>query len=285
MVNIPNIFNKIRNYFGNLLYYPGCLTRFALPEIENNYVEILKKLDLEFVTIPDYFVCCGAPVLNAGYVDEFNEHKGSLYNYLKKYGITKIVTSCPTCYHMLKNKYNYDVKHATQAIYKHINKLKPISEGEKITFHDPCHLGRYEGVYNEPRAIVKAMGFELIEMKDNKEKSLCCGAGAGLRNVKPRTSAEIAKIRGKQAADAGTKKMVTCCPMCYSHLKENAPKGVEVYELSELLVKSLGIEVEKKTDEADKIDDDNKDNNKKKEEKTKDKDNKEDKKEKVKLDI
>ena len=243
-----NIFNKIIDYFGNLCYYPGCLTRATLPEIEKNYIEILKELNTDFITLPKEFICCGAPVLNAGYVDEFIGHKNVLVDHLKKYGVSKIITSCPTCYHMLKKKYGYNVIHFTQFLASKISKLNritPLGEPEKITYHDPCHLGRYENVYDEPRKIIQTMGFEVLEMRDNKEKSLCCGAGAGLRNIKPKMSSEIAKIRNKQALDLDTKKLVTCCPMCYTHLKENAPKGLEVYELSEFVIKSLKLKQEK----------------------------------------
>lgn len=233
------IFNKIMDHFGNLCYYPGCLTKIALPEIEENYKEILKRLDIDFISIPDDIVCCGAPVLNAGYKDEFLEHKDRLVEYFKKHGVTKVLTSCPTCYSMLKKKYNYNVRHFTQLLREKMSRFQKIAEGEKITYHDPCHLGRYEKVYGEPRAILKALGFEVVEMRDNREKALCCGAGAGLKNIKPKMSAQIAKIRTNQAVTAGTTKLVTCCPMCYAHLKENAPENLEVFELSELVLKSL----------------------------------------------
>jgi heterodisulfide reductase subunit D len=231
--------NRIIDYFGNLCYYPGCLTRFALPEIEENYIHLLKKLDTDFIVIPDELMCCGAPVLNAGYEDEFNSHKSTLVSYFKKHGVTKIITSCPTCYNMLKKKYNYDAKHFTQLMFKKISRIKPVFAGQKITYHDPCHLGRYESVYEEPRQVLRAMGFEVLELRDNKEKSMCCGAGAGYRNVKPKVSSEIARLRNKQALETGATKFVTCCPMCYSHLKENAPKDLEVYEISELLMKAV----------------------------------------------
>ena len=238
-MGMGQVFSKIRDYFGNTCYYPGCLTRFALPEIEKNYIEIIEKLDIDFIMIPEEMMCCGAPVLNAGYCEEFVDHKGRLVGYFKKHGVSKVITSCPTCYGMLKKKYDYNVQHFTQVMHKHIKKLKKISDGEKITYHDPCHLGRYEGIYDEPREILKAMGFEVVEMKDNREKSLCCGGGAGLRNTNQKTASKIAKIRNRQAIEAGTSKLVTCCPMCYSQLKENAPPGLEVYELSELIIKAL----------------------------------------------
>ena len=77
------------------------------PEIENNYLEILKKLDIDFIMIPDELMCCGAPAFNEGYVEEFVDHKDKVYDYFKKHGATKIITSCPTCFGMLKKKYDY----------------------------------------------------------------------------------------------------------------------------------------------------------------------------------
>lgn len=256
---LNQLFSKIKEMFGNSCYYPGCLTRFALPEIEQNYVKILKALEIDFVQMPDSIMCCGAPAYNAGYEDVFSSHKEKLISWFKQYDVNKIITNCPTCSSFLKDKYNYNVYHVTQIIAKHLPKLAAIASSEKITFHDPCHLGRYSNIYNEPRDILKAMGFQVVEMRDNKERALCCGAGAGLRNSKPGLSKDIAKKRIQQIVEAGTKKAVTCCPMCYVQLKENAPAGIEVYELSELLVRSLNIHTEPTTGITDTTLDEDKD--------------------------
>jgi Fe-S oxidoreductase len=236
---MKNFIKGIKDYFGNIYYYPGCLTRFALPEIEEDYIQILKRLDIDFITVPGQIICCGAPVLDAGCMDEFSEHKESVYTYLKSTSVSRIITSCPSCFGMLKNRYDLSTQHIVQILHDKKECLKPIFKGQKITYHDPCRLGRYEGLYTEPRAILEQMGFELVEMKDNMEKALCCGAGAGLARVRPKTSSKIAKSRCSQAIDSGAGQLVTCCPMCYLQLRDNAPKGLKIFELSQLVLKSL----------------------------------------------
>lgn len=217
----------------NTLYFPGCMTRFVLKDVEKNYEEILKKLGIDFIRIKDLEYCCGSPVLNAGFKQDFNNLVEKNLEAFKHYGVSKIITNCPACYSSLSANFNLKVEHTSQTIWKNINKLKLKNFSEKITYHDPCHLGRYSNVYEEPRNILKALGFELVEFKRSKENALCCGGGGNLKSNASRLASKIAKLR---ISDLHTKKLITCCPMCYYHLKENAPEGVEVLELSQVLL-------------------------------------------------
>jgi Fe-S oxidoreductase len=229
------IIDKLLGMVKNTLYYPGCLTKYALPEIYANYEKILRKMDIDYIMLKEQELCCGSPVLRAGYRSEFRRVKKENLELFRQYGVAKIITSCPACYNMLKEEYGVDVEHITQTVWKNISKFdKDKFKGEKITYHDPCHLGRYSGIYNEPRDILKYLGFEVVEMKDNHERSLCCGGGGGLRSYDLEASKRIAKLRLSQVK---TKKLITSCPMCYSQLKENAKdRDIEVLELSEVLV-------------------------------------------------
>ncbi len=219
---------------GNILYYPGCMTKFILKDLENNYRKILQKIGVDFITLKEREFCCGSPVKAAGFPEEFNELIDKNLKVFKEHGISKIITNCPGCYSILKENYpNIKVEHMTQFIWKNIEKLQPGSWNEKITYHDPCHLGRYCNIYEEPRLILQALDFEVIESKRTRENTLCCGAGGGLRNNAPKMASKIAKLRMKGVK---THKLITCCPMCYYHLKENAPKNIEVLELSQVLI-------------------------------------------------
>jgi heterodisulfide reductase subunit D len=227
------IMDKLLGMVKNTLYYPGCLTKYALPEILANYEKVLKKMDVDFIMLQEQEFCCGSPVIRAGYRKEFRQLKKDNLELFKQYGVSRIITSCPACYHMLKTEYGVEVEHMTQTVWKNIGKFdKDKFKGEKITYHDPCHLGRYSDIYEEPRKILEYLGFEVVELKDNHEKSLCCGGGGGIRSYDPDISKRIARLRLNQVK---TKKMITPCPMCYSHLKENA-KDIEVLEFSEVLV-------------------------------------------------
>jgi Fe-S oxidoreductase len=136
---------------------------------------------------------------------------------------------------MLKTEYGLNVEHITQTVLKNLHRFdKNKFAGEKITYHDPCHLGRYSDIYDEPRKILEYLGYEVIELKDNKEKSLCCGGGGGLRGHDLATAKKIAKLRLKEVK---TKRIISPCPMCYAHLKESAKDtDIEVIEFSEVLI-------------------------------------------------
>lgn len=217
----------------NTLYYPGCMTKYVLKDLEKNYAEILRKLDIEFIMLKELEFCCGSPVINAGFPKDFNNLISKNLESFKQHGISRIITNCPGCYSTFSKNYDIKVEHITQVIWKNIEKLKLKSFNEQITYHDPCHLGRHSDIYDEPRYILKALDFEVIESNQTRENTLCCGAGGGLRNNAPKISSKIAKLRIK---DIKTKKLITSCPMCYHHLKENAPKDVEVLELSQVLL-------------------------------------------------
>lgn len=135
------------------------------------------------------------------------------------------------CINSFNNHYNIKTEHITKVIWDNIKKFEPRYEG-KIAYHDPCELGRKLGVYTEPRKILEALGFEVVEFKTNHENALCCGAGGNLRENSPKVSARIAQIR---LSESPVDKVITTCPRCYQHLKENAG-DYNVYELSEVLV-------------------------------------------------
>jgi len=226
----------------NVLYYPGCLIGNYATDLNENYKQILTKLGINFLQFDD-FVCCGSPVLNAGYVTEFERLKENNLKLLDKYGIGTVITPCPACFKMFSQDYNLkkegiEVKHITQVLSENLVKIKDIFKKEKgmpeITYHDPCHLGRHCKIYDEPRKAIIAAGFKLKEFKKNKENADCCGAGSGVKANFPETARKVAQRRLKGCK---TKMLVTTCPLCYLHLKETAEgeKQVEVFELSQLI--------------------------------------------------
>jgi len=225
-----NIFKKLLG--GNVLYYPGCLTHFVLPEIEDNYKKILRQIDVDFIFIPE-FNCCGSPVINAGYQKDFEILKEKNIGFFEEHGVSKIITNCPACYKILKDYENKDIRieHIIESIYKKIYKINVRHSGD-ITYHDPCHLGRYSGIYEEPRRILKHIGFNVIELRFCREESMCCGGGAGLKTNFPEISNKIAKMILDYVE---TDKLVTPCPLCYKHLKDNSTE-IEVLEFSEVLI-------------------------------------------------
>lgn len=215
----------------NTLYYPGCLTKYSETNIQQNYEKILKKIGVDYIMLKELELCCGSPVMQAGYKKDFNKVKKKNLELFEKYGVARIVTNCPACYHVFKCDYGMHTEHMTTLILKNIKKFDRKPE-EKISYHDPCHLGRYSDIYEPPREALRAIGIEVVELRYNNEQSLCCGGGGGLKTNNPKTANKIAKLR---ISEIKTKKIITPCPMCYAHLKDNA-RGIKVLEFSEVFV-------------------------------------------------
>lgn len=226
---------------GNVLYYPGCLTKFFLKELLSNYERLLSKL-VDFIELKDLEICCGSPLLNAGYLKEAKRIARKNLLTWKEHGVWKIITSCPACYKVFKLDYpkllssKIEVEHVVETIWRGIRegrlkfeKLKGIA-----TYHDPCHLGKYCGIYEEPRKILESLGLKIEEMRFNKEKAFCCGGGGGLKGNFPELSEEIARERVKQATQTKVELLITSCPMCYLCLSDASKGKIEVREISQL---------------------------------------------------
>lgn len=225
--------------WSNTLYYPGCLTKSVLPNIEKNYEDILHKLWIDFIKLSDREYCCGSPVLRAWMKKDFEDIKEKNIVIFKQHAIWLIITNCPACYNMLKYEYKLDehnikVEHITQTLKRCEKKLKKKSSTKEIVYHDPCHLGRLSGVYEEPREVIQSCGYKIKELKKNREHSPCCGGGWWLINNNPELSAKI----GNKVLDEieNEKCMTSPCPMCYYQFKQHAKK-IKVKEFSEIILK------------------------------------------------
>jgi len=235
---------------GNVLYYPGCLTKFVLKDFQRNYENILKYCGIDFIRLKDIEVCCGSPVLNAGYENDFKTLARKNLDIFKKHGIKKIITGCPACYktfhkdykHALGAEWDIEAEHITQTIAKAIKfgKLKFKQQKKKITYHDPCNLGRHSGIYDEPRQILEAMGYEIVEIKFNRENAMCCGGGGGVRSNHPELTNAINKDVLEEAKKTKTDTIATACPMCDAcFVQSSKDSGIIIKELSELIVENL----------------------------------------------
>jgi len=233
---VSSILNKIKNR--TILYYPGCLTKSVLPEIQKNYEEILNNLGIDFIMLKDEEYCCGSPVLRAGLKKDYEEIKEKNIEIFKNHSIGLIITNCPACYNMLKFQYKLEdygikVEHITQTLKRYEKKLKNLNKNISITYHDPCHLGRLSDVYNEPREILKDLGYNIKELPSNREKSMCCGGGGGLINNNPELSKKIAEGVLNEAEKDSC--MTSPCPMCYYQFKQNS-KDINIKEFSEIIL-------------------------------------------------
>jgi Fe-S oxidoreductase len=198
--------------------------------------------------------CTGDPAKRAG--NEFLYQMQATMNIqvLNAYGIKNIVTTCPHCFNTLKNEYpdlggNYKVQHHTQFIQDLINKGKLKIEGgtfkgKKITFHDPCYLGRANGEYEAPRSLIAKLDAELVEMKRCKTNGLCCGAGgAQMFKEAEKGDKEINIERTEEAVELNPELIATGCPFCNTMLTDgvklkNKDNSIKVLDLAELVAQA-----------------------------------------------
>jgi len=244
-----SIFDKLKKASGNTLYYPGCLTKFVAKDIDANYKKLLEMCGEDFIVLADKEVCCGSPVLNAGFPEDFDNLAQKNLAVFKEYNVRRIVTGCPACYEMLHHKYaeilgakwDIGVEHLTTYLLKKLKdgKLKLPRVEIKATYHDPCHLGRYSKIYEEPRDLLKEIGVDLREMVLNREYAFCCGAGGGVQSNNKELAEKIATERVSQAIDTEADYLITPCPMCTYNLRNGNGGEIKVVEFSEVLLGKL----------------------------------------------
>lgn len=227
-----------------MLYFRGCTAREKDSNIENATKYILDKAGIDYHTI-DNEECCGSILLRSGFYDGATEQMKRTYNDIKDEDL--ILTSCAGCYKTLNDDYKeilgYDLNviHISQLLYKLIDEGKiEVNDNFKdlkVTYHDPCHLGRASKVYDEPREVIGKYS-NLVEMENNRENALCCGSGGGVKSAFPEISVNISKNRIKQAEDTKCYLIVTACPFCKLNLGSNS-ENLKVIDLSEFVAKAL----------------------------------------------
>jgi heterodisulfide reductase subunit D len=202
--------------------------------------------------------CCGIPLLLAGLQKEAEENGKRLVDDISKKGISTLVTSCPHCYRAFSSEFPnrfglstpFKTLHFTQFAAdlirrRRIKLTKPIDQ--KLTYHDPCYLGRMgEKIYREPREVLASIpGLKVEEMEHNRDKATCCGGGGLVRAYLPILSSAVAQEKiESQTQPTGVNGVVSSCPFCYFNLKEGAEEvdeggEIAVYDLAELLVRSM----------------------------------------------
>ena len=227
-----------------VLFFAGCTSAVMKPLVPSLVAsaKLLKRAGVDFAVMAQDEPCCGSTLLRVGQTDEFEKLERENFDKFKALGIKKIVTACPGCYTTLKRSAerlgeDIQVVHVTQEVADLVRSgdLKVRKSSEKMTYHDPCHLGRLGGIFEEPREIVKAVS-EFVEMSNKGYESRCCGAGAGLQSAFPKLSRELATRKIEEAQQTGATTLVTCCPFCETQLR--TVPGIKVTDLMELLLEA-----------------------------------------------
>jgi Fe-S oxidoreductase len=223
-------------------YFAGCTAGYRDRAIANSTMRLLEAVGADHTIVDE--VCCGSVLQRIGRPEE--EVEGLMLRNVRAIeaqGVEEIVLSCAGCYRMFKEEYpkhvevGFEVRHVSQFLAESALEFRPLSK--KVTYHDPCHLGRHAGVYDEPRKLLSMIPeIEFREMPRRKETASCCGGGGGVRSAFPDLSRKIASRRVAEASFADV--LVTSCPFCVSNLqagREEFGSKVEIVDLSELLAR------------------------------------------------
>lgn len=242
-----------------VLFWVGCAGSFddRAKKITKAFVRILNKANVEFAVLGTEESCTGDPAKRAGNEFLFQMQAVTNIEVLNAYEITKIVTACPHCFNTIKNEYpglggKYEVVHHTQFLKGLLDEGRLTIEGgqfkgKRITFHDPCYLGRANNVYEAPRDLIRKLDAELVEMKSCKSRGLCCGAG-GAQMFKDAESGdkEINVERTEQALEVKPQIIAAGCPFCNTMMtdgvKVKEKEGdIEVMDIAELIANAQDL--------------------------------------------
>jgi len=214
------------------LYFPCCYPSYEprLRKVAQATANILNKAGVDFGILGSKEVCCGESIRKAGNETLFKRLARENIKTFIESGVKQILVASPHCYHTFKNEYaefkvNFEVVHVSQYLFQLLNegRLKITKEyGKKITYHDPCYLGRHNGIYDEPREVLRKIpGLELVEMAESREESLCCGMGGGRIWMETPKAERFSNLRLQQAIGVGAEELVTSCPYCITQFEDS----------------------------------------------------------------
>ncbi|MFD0798533.1 (Fe-S)-binding protein [Maribacter chungangensis] len=236
-----------------VLFWVGCAGSFddRAKKITKAFVKILNKAEVSFAVLGTEESCTGDPAKRSGNEFLFQMQAVTNIEVMNAYGIKKVVTACPHCFNTLKNEYpglggNYDVVHHTQFLKDLLDEGRISMEGgsfkgKRITFHDPCYLGRANGVYEAPRELIRKLDAELVEMKSCKSRGLCCGAGgAQMFKEAEKGDKEVNILRTEQALETQPQIIAAGCPFCNTMMTDGVKNkeketSIAVMDIAELI--------------------------------------------------
>lgn len=248
-----------------VLYFVGCTGSYDVnvEEVAINTVNIFESSGTDFGILGNKERCCGSVLLRMGDYRSFETIAKENIKQFNNLGIKVLVTSCAGCFKTIKEDYakiggmNFDIKHTVEYLIDLIKAGKLELKHEvkmKVTYHDPCHLGRHSGVFEAPREVLKSIpGIQFVEMERSREFSRCCGAGGGLKAGYPDMQNKISQKRISDALATGATELVSACPFCYQGLQVgiqamNAP--LTMRDITEVVYMALAGTVRKEAASA-----------------------------------
>jgi Fe-S oxidoreductase len=216
----------------DILYFPCCYPSYdpRLKKAAAATAAILNKAGIDYGILGSKENCCGESIRKTGDEELFKRLARENIKTFIDHGVKKILVSSPHCYHSFKNEYrefrvDFEVVHISQYLFELIRegRLELTKEyKKKVTYHDPCYLGRHNGIYDEPREVLrKVPGLELIEMPESRVDSLCCGGGGGRIWMETKKGERFSDFRLEQAIGVGAEVLVTSCPYCIANFEDS----------------------------------------------------------------
>ncbi|AXT20131.1 (Fe-S)-binding protein [Flavobacteriaceae bacterium AU392] len=242
-----------------VLFWTGCAGSFddRAKKITKAFVKLLNKANVEFAVLGTEESCTGDPAKRAGNEFLFQMQAVTNIEVMNAYEIKKIVTACPHCFNTIKNEYpslggNYEVVHHTQFLKSLLDDGRLTVEGgqfkgKRITFHDPCYLGRANNVYEAPRDLIRKLEAELVEMKNCRKNGLCCGAGGAQMFKEPEQGDKDVNVeRTEQALDIKPEIIAAGCPFCNTMMTDGVKakekeNNVAVMDIAELIANAQDL--------------------------------------------
>lgn len=240
-----------------VLFWVGCAGSFddRAKKITKAFVKLLNKAGVSFAVLGTEESCTGDPAKRAGNEFLFQMQAVTNIQVMNAYQIKKIVTTCPHCFNTLKNEYpelggDYEVVHHTQLLQDLIDSGRlSISggtfKGKRITFHDPCYLGRANHIFEAPRQLIQKLDAELVEMKNCKKRGLCCGAGGAQMFKEPEKGHKDINVeRTEQALETEPQIIAAACPFCNTMMTDGVKNKEKESQITVLDVAELIAQAE-----------------------------------------
>ena len=240
----------------DLLYWVGCAGAFD-PDgqvVARSMIKILNRLGISYRILGKRECCTGDPARRMGEEGLFRDLAARNIDTFDRFSVQRVLTSCPHCFNTFKNEYpslgaTFQVEHHSEFLSRMITEGKlrlPEKTSQSITFHDPCYLGRGNGLTGPPREVLGAVSTENLEMEQHGRSSFCCGAGGGAMWLDIAGKTRVENLRAQQAAETGASTLATACPFCKSMLQagqqslESAGKSMQGKDLAEVIVEAKG---------------------------------------------
>jgi heterodisulfide reductase subunit D len=249
-----NLFKKLPEHAyekeqAQVVFFVGCVASFfpMAQKIPVSMARILEQAGVDFTILGGKEWCCGFPLLGMGMSEKLNSLMEHNLQKIREVGAEAVVFTCPSCYQTWKEIYHAPFKlyHASQMLDQMLGegRIRPGRMEAKVTYHDPCDLGRNSGIYDEPRRVLSSVpGIELVEMSANRQFANCCGGGGNLEMVEPELSGRVAQMKLQAIENTGADMVVSACQQCLRTIATSARRqniDLPVKDLTELVAEAI----------------------------------------------